>query len=102
MDIDSSQNEASSAQQSDEGQSQPLDTNTAATMQQIMQQMMQQMNKLMARVEKVETKETPTTATDAAPAIPISTPAVNTNYTYKPKGLKDPDAFDSTRSQYLP
>jgi hypothetical protein len=98
MDIDSSYNEASNAQRSDEGQSQPPDTNTAATMQQMMQQIMQQMSELIARVEKVETKETPTTATDAAPAIPIPTPATNTNYTYEPKGLKDPNAFDGTRS----
>jgi hypothetical protein len=68
----------------------------------MMQQMMQQINELMARVEKVETKETPTTTTDAVPATPISTPVRNTNYTYEPKGLKDPDAFDGTRSQYLP
>jgi hypothetical protein len=104
MDTDNSHNEASSAQRSDEGQSQPPDTNTAATMQQIMQQMMQQMSELMARVQKVETKETPTTAADAAPTTPIPTPTptANTNYTYEPKGLKDPDAFDGTRSQYLP
>ena len=51
-------------------------------------------------MEKVETKETTTTTTaaDDAPAILISTPAANTNYTYEPKGLKDPDAFDGTRS----
>jgi hypothetical protein len=106
MDIDSSQNEASSTQRSDGGQSQPLDTNTAATMQQIMQQMMQQMSALIARVEKVETKETPTTTADATPAIPtltpMPTPVANTSYTYEPKGLKDPEAFDGTRSQYLP
>jgi hypothetical protein len=61
---------------------------------------MQQMSELMARVEKVKTKEATTTATatDDAPAIPISTPAANTNYTYELKGLKDPNAFDSTRS----
>jgi hypothetical protein len=104
MDIDSSHNEAPSAQRSDEEQSQPPDTNTAATMQQMMRQIMQQISELIARVEKVETKETTTTTTaaDDAPAIPISTPAANTNYTYEPKGLKDPDAFDGTRSQYLP
>jgi hypothetical protein len=64
---------------------------------------LQQISKLMARVEKVETKETTTTttATDDAPAIPISTPVTNTNYTFEPKGLKDPNAFNSTRSQYL-
>jgi hypothetical protein len=71
-----------------------MDTNTAV----MMQQMMQQMSELMARAEKVETKETPTPATDAAPATPIPTPAANTNYTYEAKGLKDPDAFDGTRS----
>jgi hypothetical protein len=73
-------------------------------MMQIMQQMISQMSDLMARVEKVETKETTTTTTaaDDAPAILVSTPAANTNYTYEPKGLKDPDAFDGTRSQYLP
>jgi hypothetical protein len=51
-------------------------------------------------VEKVKTKEATTTATAAnnAPAIPISTPAANTNYTYELKGLKDPNAFDGTRS----
>jgi hypothetical protein len=72
-------------------------------MQLMMQQIMQQISELIARVEKVETKETTTTTTaaDDAPAIPISTPAANTNYTYEPKGLKDPDAFDGTRSQYL-
>jgi hypothetical protein len=37
----------------------------------------------------------------SAPATPISTPAVNTNYTYKLKGLKDLNVFNSTRSQYL-
>jgi hypothetical protein len=80
MDIDSSYNEASNAQRSDEGQSQPPETNTAATMQLMMQQMMQQMSELMARVEKIETKET--TAANAAPTIPtpIITPAANTNY----------------------
>jgi hypothetical protein len=54
-------------------------------------------------MEKVETKETTTTITaaDDAPAIPISTPDANTTYTYEPKGLKDPDTFDGTRSQYL-
>jgi hypothetical protein len=104
MDIDSPHNEALSAQRNDEEQSQPPDTNTAATMQLMMQQIMQQISELIARVEKVETKETTTTTTaaDDAPAIPISTPAANTNYTYEPKGLKDPDAFDGTRSQYLP
>jgi hypothetical protein len=72
-------------------------------MQQMMQQIMQQMSELIARVEKVETKETTTTTTaaDNAPAILISTPAANTNYTYELKGLKDPNAFNSTRSQYL-
>jgi hypothetical protein len=98
MDIDSSYNEALSAQRNDEEQSQPLDTNTATTMQQIMQQIMHQMSELIARVEKVKTKETTTTAADDAPAILISTPAANTNYMYEPKGLKDPDAFDGTRS----
>jgi hypothetical protein len=97
MDIDSPYNEALNAQRSNEGQSQLPDTNTAATM----QQMMQQMSELITRVEKVEAKETPTAATNAVPAIPISTPATDTHYTYEPKGLKDPDAFDGTRSQYL-
>jgi hypothetical protein len=78
--------------------------NTAATMQQMMQQMMQQISELIVRVEKVKTKETTTTTTaaDDAPALLISTPAANTNYTYEPKGLKDPNAFDGNRSQYLP
>jgi hypothetical protein len=102
MDID---NESSSAQRSNEEQSQLLEANTAVTMQQIMQQMMQQMIELMTRVEKVEKKETTATTADAEPAIPtaipIPTPVANTTYTYEPKGLKDPDAFDGTRSQYL-
>jgi hypothetical protein len=102
MEVDSPPNEFSSAQQSDEVQSQIPDTNSAAMMQKMMQKMMDQMSELMTRVEKVETKETTTTTADATPAIPIPTPATNTNYTYEPKGLKDPDAFDGTRSQYLP
>jgi hypothetical protein len=77
----------------------PLDTNSAAMMQ-IMQQIISQISDLIARVEKVKTKETTTTTTAAnnAPAILISTPAANINYTYKLKGLKDPNAFNSTRS----
>jgi hypothetical protein len=69
-------------------------------MQQIMLQIMQQISELIARVEKVKTKETTTitTAANNAPAILISTPAANTNYTYELKGLKDPNAFDGTRS----
>jgi hypothetical protein len=102
MEIDSPPNEASSAQQSDEGQSQTPDTNSTAMMQEMMQQMMSQMRELMTRVEKVETKGTATTAPNTAPAIPTPTPTTMTNYTYEPKGLKDPDAFDGTRSQYLP
>jgi hypothetical protein len=98
--MDSAYNEALGAQST---QTLP-DANSTAIMQQMMQQMMNQMSELMARVEKIETKET--TAANAAPAIPtpipISTPATNTNYTYEPKGLKDPNAFDGTRSQYLP
>jgi hypothetical protein len=72
-------------------------------MQLIIQQIMQQISELIVRVEKVKTKETTTTTTaaDDAPAILISTPAANTNYTYNLKGLKDPNAFNSTRSQYL-
>jgi Asp-tRNA(Asn)/Glu-tRNA(Gln) amidotransferase C subunit len=102
MEMDSSHNEASSTQRSDNGQSQLLDTNAAAIMQRMMQQMMEQMSELMARVEKVETKDTTTTAANTAPTISTSTPATSTNYTCEPKGLKDPDAFDGTRSQYLP
>ena len=102
MEIDSPHDEASSTQRSDEGQLQQTDTNPAAMMQQMMQTMMRQMSELIARVEKVETKETATTAVNAAPTTPIPTSATNTNYTYEPKGLKDPDAFDGTRSQYLP
>jgi hypothetical protein len=60
------------------------------------------MSELMTRVEKVETEKTATAAADAKPAILISTPTTNTNYTHEPKGLKYPDAFDGTRSQYLP
>jgi len=99
MELNSSHNEASNAQRSDEGQSQPPDTNTtAATMQQMMQQMINQISELMARVEKVEKKETTATTASAAPAIPTPTPAANTNYTYKLKELKNPNAFNSTRS----
>jgi hypothetical protein len=63
----------------------------------------QQISELVARVEKVKTKETTTTTTaaDNAPAILTSTPAANTTYTYELKGLKDPNAVDGTRSQYL-
>jgi hypothetical protein len=63
--------------------------------------MMNQMSELVARVEKVEITTTTTTAAEDAPAIPTPTPAANTSYTYEPKGLKDYDAFDGTRSQYL-
>ena len=56
------------------------------------------MSELMARVEKVETKETTTTAADMTPTILLSTPVAKTNYTYKLKGLKDPNAFTSPRS----
>jgi hypothetical protein len=65
-----------------------------------MQQIIQRISELIARVEKVKTKEvtTTTTATNNASAILISTLAANTNYTYNLKGLKDPNAFNSTRS----
>jgi hypothetical protein len=101
MEIDSPPNEASSAQQSDKGQPQTPDTNSTAMMEEMMQHMMSQMRELMTRVEEVETKGIATTAADTAPAIPIPTPTTNTNYMYEPKGLKDPDAFDSTIRQYL-
>ena len=52
----------------------------------------------MARVKKVEKKEITATTASAAPAILTPTPAANTNYTYELKGLKDPNAFNSTRS----
>jgi hypothetical protein len=100
IEMDSPRNEASIAQRSDERQSQLLDTNTAAMMQQMMQKMMNQMSELITRVEKVETKDK--TAANTVPAMPTVTPTTNTEYTYEPKGLKDPDAFDGTRSQYLP
>lgn len=102
--MDNYHNEVSGAQRGDERQSHTPDTNSATMMEQMMQQMMNRMSELMARVEKIETKEAPTTTTaaNAAPAIPTSMPAANTTYEYEPKGLKDPDAFDGTRSQYLP
>jgi hypothetical protein len=71
-------------------------------MQQIMLQIIEQINELIARIKKVKKKEITATTANAAPAIPtpilISTPAANSNYTYELKGLKDPNAFNSTRS----
>ena len=57
---------------------------------------MQQISELIARIKKVETKETTITAANAAPAILTFTPAVNSSYTYKLKGLKDLDTFNGT------
>ncbi|KAG9385556.1 Gag protein [Pyrenophora tritici-repentis] len=80
MELDEPYHEALDAQRNNEGQSQqanqtPPSANIEITTLQIMQQMMRQMSELTARIAKIETTT---------------------------KGLKDPDAFDGTRSQYLP
>ncbi|KAK1914227.1 hypothetical protein P3342_007473 [Pyrenophora teres f. teres] len=69
----------------------------------MMQRMMRQMSELTARIAKIETtstltpaEPTPTPAVDATPPPAMSAPPREL------KGLKDPDAFDGTRSQYLP
>ncbi|KAG9375573.1 hypothetical protein A1F94_013862 [Pyrenophora tritici-repentis] len=94
MELDEPYHEALDAQRNNEGQSQqanqtPPSANIEITTLQIMQQMMRQMSELTARIAKIET--TNATPPPAMPAPPR-----------EPKGLKDPDAFDGTRSQYLP
>ncbi|PZD22085.1 hypothetical protein A1F96_11479, partial [Pyrenophora tritici-repentis] len=108
MELDEPYHEALDAQRNNEGQSQqanqtPPSANIEITTLQIMQQMMRQMSELTARIAKIETTSTPT------PAVPTPTPAVDATPPpampappREPKGLKDPDAFDGTRSQYLP
>jgi hypothetical protein len=64
--------------------------------------MMIQMNELMARVQRVEVNGTTTDPAPATSTADTPTHAAPTAYTREPKGLKDPEAFDGTRSQYLP
>ena len=71
----------------------------------MMLQMMKQMTELMARVQKVETNggaisEQSTSAPEPTPAATEST--LPTTRMREVKGLKDPELFDGTRSQYLP
>lgn len=80
----------------------------------MMQQMLAQMNELTARIARIETTDTPTNtptntvaptpaaSTPAAPTPAVPTPATQTTYAHESKGLKDPEPFDGTRSQYLP
>ncbi|KAG9385524.1 Gag [Pyrenophora tritici-repentis] len=107
MELDEPYHEALDAQRNNEGQSQqanqtPPSANIEITTLQIMQQMMRQMSELTARIAKIETTSTlhqlypPTPAVDATPPPAMPAPP------REPKGLKDPDAFDGTRSQYLP
>ncbi|KAI0616073.1 Gag, partial [Pyrenophora tritici-repentis] len=108
MELDEPYHEALDAQQNNEGQSQQANqtlpgANIEITTLQMMQQMMKQISELTARIAKIEITSTPT------PAEPTPTPAVDATPPpaipappHEPKGLKDPDAFDGTRSQYLP
>lgn len=90
------QYESLGAHQSDAVQRTPPGSNIET----MMQQMLAQMNELTARIVRIETKETPTTTAAPTPAVP--TPTTQATYTHESKGLKDPEPFDGTRSQYLP
>ncbi|KAG9379803.1 hypothetical protein A1F94_010159 [Pyrenophora tritici-repentis] len=68
----------------------------------MMQQMMKQISELTARIAKIETTSTPTPAEPTpTPAVDATPPPAMPAPPHEPKGLKDPDAFDGTRSQYL-
>src|ERR1051325_10015340 len=104
------QHEPQSAQPNDAVQRTLPGSNIETMMQQMMRQMMTQMNELTARIARIETTETPTNtvaptpaaSTPAAPTPAVPTPTTQATYTHESKGLKDPEPFDGTRSQYLP
>jgi len=95
------------------------DSHTGVTnMESLLQQIVGQMTELTTRIATIEAtaastpmdsaQATPPPTTDQ-PAIPTPTtdqpaipPPVTYPTSYETKGLKDPDAFDGTRSQYLP
>jgi len=85
------------------------DPQTGATnMESLLQQIVGQMTELTTRIATIEATAA-STPMDSAQAIPLpatpppATPLPATHATsYEMKGLKDPDAFDGTRSQYLP
>ncbi|KAI0568077.1 hypothetical protein Alg130_12340, partial [Pyrenophora tritici-repentis] len=108
MELDEPYHEALDAQQNNEGQSQQANqtlpgANIEITTLQMMQQMMKQISELTARIAKIETTSTPTPAEPTpTPAVDATPPPAMPAPPHEPKGLKDPDAFDGTRSQYLP
>ncbi|KAI2479377.1 hypothetical protein Ptr902_09588 [Pyrenophora tritici-repentis] len=60
-----------------------------------MQQMMKQISELTARIAKIKTTSTPTPAEPTpTPAVDATPPPAMPAPPHKPKGLKDPNAFN--------